>query len=290
MSNRNYLPGFVFIILCLIWGSTWLFIKIGLEDAPPLLSAGMRFLVASLLLYPFMRLKGLRIPRDWKILSIMLYTGLFTMSIAYGLVYWSEQYISAGLTAVLFSTFPFFVILFSHFMITDDRLSVTKIIGSVIGFTGVAVIFMDSLKIENSKVLLGISAVIFSASCAAVSDVVIKRNSKSLDPVVLTVVQLICGAISLLFVGLLLENISDFKITFKSIGSLFYLAIMGSCIAFISFYWLISQIKVTTAALIVFVIPMVALFLDWIVLQQALNWRVLAGSGLVIGGIGIGSR
>jgi drug/metabolite transporter (DMT)-like permease len=290
MANKNYLPVFVFILLCLIWGSTWIFIKIGLQDAPPLLSAGARFFVASLLLYPFMRLKGLKIPKDWKILSIMLYTGLFAVSVVYGLVYWSEQYIPAGLAAVLFSTFPFFVILFSHFMIADDRLSVKKITGSVVGFAGVAVIFMDSLKIENSMALLGTLAVVLSAFFAAVSNVVIKRNSKSLDPVVLTVVQMICGTISLLILGLVFENLNDFRITFKSMGSLVYLALMGSCVAFISYYWLISKIKVTTAALIVFIIPIVALFLDWIVLEQALNWRVFAGSGLVVGGIGVASR
>ncbi|MFQ5753523.1 MAG: DMT family transporter, partial [bacterium] len=227
---------------------------------------------------------------DWKVLSIMLYTGLFAISVSYGLVYWSEQYISAGLTAVLFSTLPFFVILFSHFMIADDRLSVTKVIGAVIGFIGVAVIFLDSLKLESPRAFLGTCAVILGAICAAASDVVIKRNSKFLHPVVLTVIQMICGAVSLLIVGFLFENINDFKLTIKSIGSLLYLSLMGSCIAFIAFYWLISQVKVTTAALIVFVIPIVALFLDWIILEQVLNWRVFAGSGLVIGGIGLATR
>jgi drug/metabolite transporter (DMT)-like permease len=290
MPNKNYLPAFVFILLCLIWGSTWLFIKIGLDDAPPFLSAGLRFLIASLLLYPFMRMRGLKIPRDWRILSVMVYTGLFAVSVAYGIVYWSEQYISAGLTAVLFSTFPFFVIILSHYMITDDRLSSAKILGSVIGFSGVALIFIDSLKIENQLAMIGAIAVVIGAVFTAISNVVIKKNSKSLNPIVLTVVQLACGAVSLLLVGLLLEDIGDFKITVKSVGSLFYLAIMGSCIAFICYYWLISQVKVTKAVLLVFVIPIVAIFLDWLVLGQALNWRVFAGSGLVVGGVGIANR
>ena len=290
MSNKSYLPILVFILLCLIWGSTWLFIKIGLDDAPPFLSAGLRFLVASMLLYPFMRMRGLKIPRDWKILSIMVYTGLFAISVAYGLVYWSEQHISAGLTSVLFSSFIFFVIFLSHFTIAGDRLSVPKLIGSLIGFSGVAVIFMDSLKIENRLAAWGALAVILSAVCNAISNVVIKRNSQFLNPIVLTVVQLFCGAVSLLVLGLLLENISDFQITVKSLGSLFYLAILGSCVAFVCYYWLISQVKVTTAVQIVFVIPIVALFLDWIILDQALNWRVFAGSGLVISGIGFANR
>jgi len=290
LSNKNTLPILVFIMLCLIWGSTWIFIKIGLDDAPPFLSAGARFLVAAVLLYPFMKLRGLQFPRNWRVLSIMIYTGFFAISVSYGLVYWSEQYVSAGLTAVLFSSFPFFVLIFSHFIIADDRFSFKKIVGSIVGFSGVAVIYVDSINLESTVILLGTSAIVVSAVFTAFSNVVIKRHSESLNPIVLTVVQMICGAVSLLTVGFLFENVGDFKFTIKSIGSLFYLSIVGSCIAFISFYWLIRQVKVTTASLIIFVIPVVALFLDWLVLDQLLSWRILAGSGLVLSGVGLASR
>ncbi|MCH8020190.1 EamA family transporter [candidate division KSB1 bacterium] len=290
MSNKHTLPILVFIMLCLIWGSTWLFIKIGLDDAPPFLLAGARFLLSVVLLYPFMKLKGLKFPRDWRILSIMIYTGTFAISVSYGLVYWSEQYVSAGLTAVLFSSFPFFVLIFSHFMIADDGFSLKKIVGSIVGFSGVAVIYVDSIKLESTVILLGTSAIVVSAVFTAFSNVVIKKHSESLDPIVLTVVQMICGAVSLLTVGFLFENVGDFKFTVKSIGSLFYLSIVGSCVAFIAYYWLIRQVKVTTASLIIFVIPVVALFLDWLVLDQLLSWRILAGSGLVISGVGLASR
>jgi len=290
LSNKNTLPILIFIMLCFIWGSTWLFIKIGLDDAPPFLSAGARFLLAAVLLYPFMKLRGLKIPRDWRILSTMIYTGLFAISISYGLVYWSEQYISAGLTAVLFSSFPFFVLIFSNFMIADDGFSFKKIVGSIVGFSGVAVIYVDSINLESTIILWGTTAIVVSAVFTAFSNVVIKKHSESLDPIVLTVVQMICGAIPLLTVGFLFENVGDFKFTVKSIGSLFYLAILGSCVAFIAYYWLIRQVKVTTASLIILVIPVVALFLDWLFLDQLLSWRILAGSGLVISGVGLASR
>ena len=89
MAHKKSLPVLVFIILCLIWGSTWVFIKVGLQDAPPFLSAGFRFLIAAILLYPFMRAKGFRIPTNWRLLSLMVYTGIFAVSISYGLVYLS---------------------------------------------------------------------------------------------------------------------------------------------------------------------------------------------------------
>ncbi len=220
----------------------------------------------------------------------MVYTGLFAVSASYGLVYWGEQYISAGLTAVLFSAFPIFVILFSHFVIADDRLSVTKLLGAITGFTGVAVIFADSLKFQDARTVLGTVGVVLGAVCAAVSNVVIKRNFKSLNPVVLTLVHMMCGSLALLAAGLVFENPNEFNITLRSVGSVLYLAVMGSCLAFICYYWLISQVRVTKASLVVFVIPIVALFLDWLILEQTLHWRVIAGSGLVIGGVGIASR
>ncbi|MCH8127240.1 EamA family transporter [candidate division KSB1 bacterium] len=290
MAHKKSLPVLVFIILCLIWGSTWVFIKVGLQDAPPFLSAGFRFLIAAILLYPFMRAKGLRIPTNWKILSLMVYTGIFAVSISYGLVYWSEQYISAGLTAILFSTFPFFVLFLTHFMIADDKLSLVKVLGSVVGFSGVVIIFIGNLTIANSMAVFGTAGIIISAIFAAISSVVIKKNSELLNPIVLTVVHMICGAITLLIVGFIFENLSDFKITFRSIGTLLYLAILGSCVAFICYYWLISKIKLSKAALIVFIIPIIALLLEWLWLGQALNWQVFLGSGLVLSGVGITNR
>ncbi len=280
----------VFMLLCLIWGSTWMFIKIGLEDAPPFLYAGLRFLLAALLMFPIVKLRGQRIPRDRRVLRLMVNTGLFAVSVTYGLVYWSEQYIPAGLTSVLFSAFPFFVILFSHLMIPDDRLSSTKIGGTLVGFSGLLLIFLDSLKLQNRMAVLATAAVVFSAICTALSNVVIKKNVRELDPFVLTFVHMLCGAVALLGLSLGLENLSDFHATVKSLGSLAYLAVMGSCVAFIGYYWLLGHIKVTTASLIVFVIPIVALFLDWIVLHQVLDWRTVAGSGLVIAGVGVASR
>lgn len=290
MTNNKAAPVAVFVVLCLIWGSTWLFIKIGLEDAPPVLSAGMRFLIAAAILFPVMQAKGLKLPADRKVLAVMVYTGFFAISIAYGLVYWGEQYIPAGLAAVLFSTFPFFVMILSHFRLADDRLNTTKILGATVGFAGVGFIFLDRLDVGGPGAGAGIAAVIVSAMCAAVGNVEVKRHVKSLNPLILTVVQMTCGAVALLIIGLLVEDVADFRFSLRTIGSLFYLAILGSCVAFISYYWLIKRIKITTASLIVFVIPIVALLLDWLVLDQRLNWQVAVGSCFVIGGIWVARR
>ncbi|MFQ5674786.1 MAG: DMT family transporter, partial [bacterium] len=226
MIDKKYLPHAVFLMLCLIWGSTWVVIKIGLQEAPPFLSAGARFLIAVLLLYALMKIRGLKLPKDRRALMLMIYTGTFAVSLAYGLVYWAEQHVAAGLTAVLFSSFPFFVIIYSHFMIANDRLTKMKIIGSCIGFGGVVLIYLDSLRIDNVFVLVGASAIVVSAICTAFSNVVIKKNFDILDPVVLSVVQMTCGAVTLLAIGFIFEDPANFRLTLTSLASLFCLAVV----------------------------------------------------------------
>ena len=168
-------------------------------------------------------------------------------------------------------------------IIADDKLSLVKVLGSVVGFSGVVIIFIGNLTIANSMAVFGTAGIIISAIFAAISSVVIKKNSELLNPIVLTVVHMICGAITLLIVGFIFENLSDFKITFRSIGTLLYLAILGSCVAFICYYWLISKLKLLRAALFVFVIPIIPLLLEWLLLVKALNEQCFRGRELVLG-------
>src|SRR5207244_873457 len=133
----------VWLILCGIWGSTWLFIKLGLADLPPLTFAGIRFLLASLILILLILGRGVRWPRrriDWLVIAIV---GLLQFSLNYGLVFWGEQRISSGLAAVLQSTFPAFGLVVAHFYLPLERITIMKVIGVLLGVVGVAVIFSN---------------------------------------------------------------------------------------------------------------------------------------------------
>src|ERR1043165_4781588 len=137
----------VWLILCGIWGSTWLFIKLGLADLPPLTFAGIRFVLASLILSVLILARGVRWPRaraDWILIAIV---GLLQFSLNYGLVFWGEQYISSGLAAVLQSTFPAFGLVLAHFYLPDERITRRRIVGVLFGVAGVAVIFSNQLTI-----------------------------------------------------------------------------------------------------------------------------------------------
>src|SRR5437667_4449550 len=145
----------VWLILCCIWGSTWLFFKIGLADLRPISLAVIRFAFASLILMLMVlarRAAWPRTRRDWALIAVV---GILQFSLNYGLVFWGEQYISSGLAAVLQSTFPAFGLVIAHFYLPQERLTAGRAMGVLLGVCGVAVIFSDQLSIAGSMALLG---------------------------------------------------------------------------------------------------------------------------------------
>lgn len=287
---RNLLPSFLIALLCLIWGSTWLGIKIGLEDSPPFLSAGLRFLIATIFLYIWAKCRGIRFS-DYKdqIIKILI-PGFFLYYLAYSLIYWGEQYINSGLTAVLFATFPFFVAIYATLLLKDEKLTRFKFLGLLTGFCGIILIFWDSLSFSGENLFAGMTGIILSAACSAYASVRVKRDLYSVEPIVISTYQMGLGTLLLLGSGFLLEKTSDFKLTYKSIGALLYLSFLGSALAFMAYYWLLKKIEVTKLSLITFITPIVALILGWLILEEALTLYLLLGTILVIFGIWLVTR
>ena len=278
----------VWLILCGIWGSTWLFIKLGLADLPPLTFAGIRFVLASLILSVLILARGVRWPRaraDWILIAIV---GLLQFSLNYGLVFWGEQYISSGLAAVLQSTFPAFGLVIAHLYLPYERLTTAKVIGVLLGVVGVVVIFSDQLTFAGHMALLGSIALVLSALFGSYSNVLVKAYGTQIDPQVLAAGQMVCGFPPLLLLGIATEgNPLHFHWTRVALVSLAYLVVVGSVIAFALYYWLVRHMDVTKTMLIALVTPVVAVVIGMIVLHEKLNWRLFAGAACIISGIGI---
>jgi drug/metabolite transporter (DMT)-like permease len=278
----------VWLILCGIWGSTWLFIKLGLADLPPFTFAGIRFLLAALILSLMIFARGVRWPRsrrDWTLIAV---SGALQFALNYGLVFWGEQYISSGLAAVLQSTFPVFGFLIAHLYLPFERMTTAKLIGVLLGAFGVVVIFSNQLSIAGSMALLGSVALVASAFFGSYSNVLVKAYGQKIDPQVLAAGQMICGFPPLLILGIATEgNPFRFHWTPVAVASLAYLVIVGSVIAFALYYWLVRHMDVTNTMLIALVTPVVAVVLGMIVLHEKLNWRLFAGGACIISGIGL---
>ncbi|HEX5835160.1 MAG TPA: EamA family transporter [Pyrinomonadaceae bacterium] len=276
----------VWLILCVIWGSTWLFIKLGLENLPPITFAGIRFVIACAILYLLIRARGIVLPdnrRDWGLLAL---TGVLSFSFNYGLVFWGEQYISSGLAAVLQATLPAFGLVIAHFHLPGERMTWSKIFGVVLGFFGVAVVFSNQLAIAGGKALAGSVALVLSAFFAAYSNVLVKAYGRKLEPAVLSGGQMFFGLIPLLLIGIPLEgNPFRFNWTPMALVALLYLAVVGSVIAFMLYYWLVQHMEVTKTMLISLVTPVVAVVLGMVVLGEDLSWRTIAGGIMIMVGV-----
>jgi len=276
----------VWLILCVIWGSTWLFIKLGLENLPPLTFAGIRFVIACAILSLLIRVRRIPLPdnrRDWGFLAL---TGVLSFCLNYGLVFWGEQYISSGLAAVLQATLPAFGLVIAHFHLPGERMTWSKIFGVVLGFFGVAVVFSNQLAIAGGKALAGSVALVLSALFAAYSNVLVKAYGRKLEPAILSGGQMFFGLIPLLLIGIPLEgNPFHFHWTPMAVLALLYLAVVGSVIAFMLYYWLVHNMDVTKTMLIAMVTPVVAVVLGMVVLGEDLSWRTVAGGIMIMAGL-----
>jgi len=278
----------VWLILCCIWGSTWLFIKIGLRDLPPITFAGIRFVLASLILTALVIARRARWPRtrsEWTLIAI---SGVLQFTLNYGLVFWGEQHISSGLAAVLQATFPAFGLVIAHFYLPRERMTTGKVIGVLLGVFGVAVIFSDQLSIAGKMALLGSIALVLSALFGSYGNVLVKAYGGQIDPQILAAAQMVCGFVPLLAIGIPMEgNPLRYHWTGMAVISLLYLVIVGSVIAFALYYWLVRHMDVTNTMLIALVTPVTAIILGMIVLHEELNWRLLAGGACIISGIAL---
>jgi len=194
----------VWLILCGIWGSTWLFIKLGLADLPPLTFAGIRFLLAGLILTAIVLARRVRWPRagrDWMLIAIV---GFLQFTLNYGLVFWGEQHIPSGLAAVLQSTFPAFGLVIAHLYLPHERITLLKVIGVLMGIVGISIIFSDQLSVAGHMALLGSIALVLSAFFGAYGNVLVKAYSQKIDPLVLAAPTLLLFGISFLALRLLL--------------------------------------------------------------------------------------
>ena len=278
----------VWIVTCLIWSTVWLFIKLGLRDLPPVSFAGIRLLIAVIILLPVITVRRIALPRKARDLRLIAITGLLLLGLNYGLVFWGAQYISSGLTAVLQAATPAFGLIFTSYYLPGERITPLKFCALLIGIGGVAIIFSNQLQIAGWLALLGCAAVIGGALCVAFSYVLVKAYGGHLHPIVLTAGQMLCGLVPLLIFGLATEgNPLEFRWTSTATFSLLYLALAGSIAAFGLNYWLLQRIDATKILLMSIVEPPLAVMLGAVVLGETLTQRTLWGSGCILLSLGL---
>src|SRR2546430_12689280 len=228
------------LTLCAVWSSTWLAIKIGLRDLPPVSFVAIRFLIAIIVLLAVSigrtRLLPLR-RNDYVVLAI---TGVLMFAVNYTLLFWAELHVSSGLAAVLQASIPIFGMTFAHWMLPDEPLRLPKLAGAIIALGGVTVICARLLGFNGPLAFWGGVGVVVGAASAAFANVLVKARSMQLAPAMLAAWQMIFGTAPLLLLGLVVDgNPVRFHWPSTSVFCLLYLAVIGSALTFLLLHWLL---------------------------------------------------
>ena len=273
------------LTLCIVWSSTWLAIKFGLRDLPPISYAGIRFVIAILALLAVSIGRVPLLPLRRSDYAVLAFTGVLMFSVNYGLLFWGELHVSSGLAAVLQATIPISGMMFAHWMLPDEPLQPRKLIGSLLALAGVAVICAHLLDFNGLMAFWAGLGIIIGASGAAFSNVVLKARRMQLAPAMLAAWQMIFGVVPMLAIGGLLEgNPLNFHWTGMSIFCLLYLAIVGSSLTFLLLYWLMPRMSVTNLQTISLITPPGAVALGWLFAGERLSlWSLLGASFVLIG-------
>jgi len=274
-----------YAMLCFIWGSTWIAIRFGLESLTPIFSAGIRFSIASAAIFVLMRVKGISVQKDRVSVRLYLLMGFFSFVIPFGLVYWAQQFVPSGMASVLFAVYPFWVVIFSYIRMPGEFIGFYKIFGTVLGFSGIVVIFSDSFIGDMNDYLIGMFAVVLSGTMQAWIAVSIKKFGHHLHPLSMNFIPMVIAAVSMILIALFFEDLSSTKIDENAVLSILYLAFFGSVVTFTSFYWLIKHVNVVILSLIAFITPIVALILGFLLYSEELSTRHFLGTALVLTGV-----
>ncbi len=274
----------LYALLCVIWGSTWLVIKIGYGGLGPFNVAALRFFLAGALLAPIVPLFGARWPRGTTEWGLVFWVGLVLFAADYGLIYWAEQYLESGLTAILFATLPLITIAFAHVYVPGDRITGRKLAGTLLAFVGVIALFGDHVRLDADKTG-PMAAIIASAVCAATAGVASKRHGAALHPAALNAPAMLVGAAALLAASLIAGDGFAVPRDAATWGAIAYLAIAGSVVTFLIYFSLLKTWSVTSLSFISVFTPAIALFLGFIFLDERPTLWTLAGTALILTGV-----
>jgi drug/metabolite transporter (DMT)-like permease len=274
-----------FVVVSWVWGSTWLAIKIGLESVPPLIGSGLRFLIAGVILGAIVAWKKIEVPLTRELRWMYVILILISYALPYGIVYWCQQFIPTGLSSILFGAYPLWVALLSHFLLSNERLDGFKVAGIMIGFAGVVVIFSRDVHWADSRGFVGMAGILSTTLMQAFGLVMIKKRFQAVSPFAFNMVGMSIAGALLLLAGLVFESVTTVKWDTAAVGSILYLAVVGSVIAFGTYHWLLKRVEAVYLSLVTFINPIIAVILGAIVFHETLEASVFAGAGLVFFGV-----
>jgi drug/metabolite transporter (DMT)-like permease len=275
-----------YLLVCTVWGSTYLAIRIGVGHLPPFLFAGVRFLIAGLLLAGIMRLAGDRAParrQDWRTLVV---TGVCLLMGGNAIVVWAEQYVTSGTASVLVAAVPLWTAFFDALAPGGKTVLTWRIgAGLAIGFLGTALLAGVTPHELAQAHLHGPVALMLASASWAAGSVYWKRHPTEVSPYVAASVQMIVAGGLLVVLGLALGEASRWQLSAPGLGALAYLIVFGSIVGYTAFGYALKHASATVVGTYAYVNPVVAVVLGWLILHEPVSGRMLVAMGMILGAV-----
>lgn len=285
MDSGNIRAYTAWAAVCVIWGTTYLAIRIGVEHIPPMLFAGLRWIIAGTIFVSFLRLRGKKLPTKKDLIHISV-VGISLIGIGNGLVVTGEQYIASGLAALLITTVPFWVVGMEAFIPTGPKLNLVIITGLILGLFGVSLIFNGNwTQLLNPSYLLGVLCMLGAVTAWSFGTVYSKYKKVSVHPLMSAAVQMLIAGTAQTILGLLLGEGSRISFHSNGIAAFFYLVVVGSMFGYGSYIYAIEHLPLSFVSTYAYINPVIALFLGWLVLDEKLNLTIIIAAAVIITGV-----
>jgi len=279
-----------FITLSLAWGSSFFWIKIAVQDIGPFMLVALRVLFGILGLLLVMLIRRPTRPSNWRAWRSLLILGITNTALPFVLISWAEQYMDSAVAAILNSSVTVFIALFAHFVLPDDRLTRNRILGVLIGFAGVITLVGRDLASGVTVNLLAQGAMIVAVLFYAGSSIFARINLKGLSPIVQALVPLISADAFLWTLTPIVETPLRFPTLPLTWIALLWLGLIGSCTAYLLYYYLLHSVGPTRMAMVAYSFPVVGVFLGVLFLHEALDIYMISGAVLIVGSLYIVNR
>lgn len=287
MKREQALAYAAFFVVCLVWGTTYLAIRIAVTTMTPFLLTGARFLFAGIVLFVIAKLHGDAIPRGRRVIGDVVFCGVLMVAIGNLSVIWAEQWVPSGMAALFVGTAPFWVTLIELMRRSGERFELRRGIGMLIGFAGVALLVTPggAGKVFDSRFVIGALAIQLGCIAWQYGTVRGKYSLVSIPPLMSSALQMLSGGFVALLVGFALGELPRFHSTPRTFAALAYLALFGSVLAYTSYVYAARHLRMTTLSLYAYVNPVVAVILGWIVLHEQLTWVSITAMAVILGGV-----
>jgi drug/metabolite transporter (DMT)-like permease len=285
MLSENTKAIIAWLNVCVFWGTTYLAIRIGVGHLPPMLFAGIRFVIAGTVFIAFLKWRGRPLPKAKDLVHLAV-VGLSLLGFANGLLVFAELWIPSGLAALVITTVPFCMVGLESLLPKGPKLNGTVLTGLVMGLVGVCLIFGEDFKyLADPNNLTGMLALLGSVIFWSIGSLYSKYAKVDVHPLMGASVQMLIAGIFLSAIGISIGELPRLNFEIYGVLSLAYLIIMGSIVGYTSYIYCIAKLPLSLVSTYAYINPVIALFLGWIVLDEHLNFQIALAAGVILVGV-----